>query len=128
MPSRTTALPPYVVPCAGAAGYGAARYALVGADGRLVRAPDPSAVGCSARTAGAGSSPPPPTGPYTEAFEDDGLSRFQAADGHWGFAGTDGTPVIPATLTEAGVCRHGPPGCRPHRGRSDLAEAENPEN
>ncbi|MFB7057626.1 WG repeat-containing protein [Streptomyces vinaceus] len=43
----------------------------------------------------------------TGAFEDDGLSRFRARDGHWGYAGTDGIPVIAATLTEAGVFREG---------------------
>ncbi|MER5932461.1 WG repeat-containing protein [Streptomyces sp. NPDC002054] len=126
MPSRTTtAPPPYVVPCGEPTGSGT-RYALVGADGRLVRAPELSAVGVF-RPDGRGGFVAPaadlegrcgyldhrgewlaePALPYTEAFEDDGLSRFQAADGRWGYAGTDGIPVIPATLTEAHVFRHG---------------------
>ncbi|MFF4998103.1 WG repeat-containing protein [Streptomyces sp. NPDC000656] len=44
---------------------------------------------------------------YTGPFDHDGLSRFRARDGHWGYAGTDGKPVIPATFTEAGVFREG---------------------
>ncbi|MFD9420307.1 WG repeat-containing protein [Streptomyces goshikiensis] len=125
MPSRTTALPPYVIPCADPAG-SRARYALVGADGRLVRAPEPSAVGVFHPDGRGGFVAPAadregrcgyldhrgewlaePALAYTEAFEDNGLSRFQAGDGRWGYAGTDGTPVIPATLAEAHVFRHG---------------------
>ncbi|MFG2230541.1 WG repeat-containing protein [Streptomyces sp. NPDC048723] len=45
--------------------------------------------------------------PTPRRFEDNGLSRFQAEDGRWGYARTGGTPVIPATLTEAHVFRHG---------------------
>ncbi|MFB6581087.1 MULTISPECIES: WG repeat-containing protein [unclassified Streptomyces] len=125
MPSSTTAPPPYVVPCAGPDGSGT-RYALVGADGRLVRAPELSAVGAFHPDGRGGFVAPAadlegrcgyldhrgawlaePALPYTEMFEDDGLSRFQVQDGRWGYAGTDGTPVIPATLTEAHVFRHG---------------------
>ncbi|MFD4871423.1 WG repeat-containing protein [Streptomyces sp. NPDC058412] len=125
MPSSTTARPPYVVPCEGPVGSGA-RYALVGADGRLVRAPELSAVGVF-RPDGRGGFVAPaadqqgrcgyldhrgawladPVLTFTEAFEDNGLSRFQAQDGRWGYAGTDGTPVIPPTLKEADVFRHG---------------------
>lgn len=125
MPSSTAPRPPYVVPCAESAGSGA-RYALVGADGRLVRAPELSAVGAFHPDGRGGFVAPAadlegrcgyldhdgawlaePALPYTETFEADGLSRFRAEDGRWGYAGTDGTPVIPATLTEAHVFRHG---------------------
>ncbi|MFE5771548.1 WG repeat-containing protein [Streptomyces sp. NPDC056485] len=125
MPSSTTASPPYAVPCPGPSG-SAERYALVSADGRLVRAPELSAVGPFHPDGGGGFVAPAADGEgrcgyldhrgawlgapalaYTGAFEDDGLSRFQAPDGHWGYAGTDGTPVIAATWTEAGVFREG---------------------
>ncbi|WP_051805799.1 WG repeat-containing protein [Streptomyces sp. NRRL F-2747] len=106
MLSSTTASPPYAVPCAGAAG-SAERCALVSADGRLVRAPELSAVGS-------------PTPAYTGAFDDDGLSRFRARDGHWGYAGTDGIPVIPAALTEAGVFREGLAAVRTEAGAGFL--------
>ncbi|MFD5415316.1 WG repeat-containing protein [Streptomyces nojiriensis] len=138
MPSSTTARPPYVVPCAGPDGSGA-RYALVGADGRLVRAPDLSAVGAF-HPDGRGGFVAPAADPegrcgyldhrgawlaepalrYTEAFEDDGLSRFQAEDGRWGYAGTGGTPVIPATLTEAHVFRHGLAAARTEDGTGHI--------
>ncbi|MFI5666290.1 WG repeat-containing protein [Streptomyces sp. NPDC051704] len=127
MPSSTTASPPYAVPCAGAGPTGSAeRYALVATDGRLVRAPQLSAVGSFHRDGGGGFVAPAaddegrwgyvdhrgawlaaPTLAYTGVFDGDGLSRFRTRDGHWGYAGTDGIPVIPATLTEAGVFREG---------------------
>ncbi|QES51831.1 hypothetical protein DEJ50_32245 [Streptomyces venezuelae] len=131
MPSSTTTTPspppspPYVVPYGEPAG-SVARYALVGADGRLVRAPDLSAVGVFRPDGRCGFVAPAadedgrcgyldhrgewlaePALPYTERFEDNGLSRFRSADGLWGYVGTDGIPVIPATLTEAFPFRHG---------------------
>ncbi|MGZ9935798.1 WG repeat-containing protein [Streptomyces sp. NC-S4] len=134
MPSSTTDRPPYVVPCAGSAASGAP-YALVGADGQLVRAPDLSAVGVFHPDGRGGFVAPAadpegrcgyldhrgawlsePALPYTEAFEDNGLSRFRAEDGRWGYAGTDGTPVIPATLTEAHVFRQGLAAARTEEG------------
>ncbi|MFF3653410.1 WG repeat-containing protein [Streptomyces sp. NPDC002181] len=125
MPAGTTASPPYAVPCPGPSG-SAERYALVSADGRLVRAPELSAVGPlhpdrrggfvapAADDEGRcgyvdhrGAWPGAPALACTGAFEDGGLSRFQAPDGHWGYAGADGIPVIAATWTKAGVFREG---------------------
>lgn len=124
--TTTAAAPPYVVPCAVPPVGPGARYALVGADGGLVRAPELSAVGAFHPDGRGGFVAPAadeegrcgyldhrgewlaePGLSYTEGFEDDGLSRFQAKDGRWGYAGTDGLPVIPATLTEAHVFRQG---------------------
>ncbi|MFJ1706095.1 WG repeat-containing protein [Kitasatospora sp. NPDC088346] len=102
------------------------RYALVGADGRLVRAPGLGAVGPFHPDGHGGFVAPAadqdgrygyldhrgawlaePELRHTGPFQDDGLSRYQAQDGRWGYAGTDGAPVVPAGLTEADVFRHG---------------------
>ncbi|MEW2418816.1 WG repeat-containing protein [Streptomyces sp. NPDC046866] len=125
MPSTQFVTPPYVVPCPGSVGSGV-RYALVGADGQLVRAPELSAVGVFSPDGRGGFTAPAadqdgrcgylrhdgtwlsaPTLSYTEGFDNEGLSRFQGEDGRWGYAGTDGLPVIPAALEEAGLFRHG---------------------
>ncbi|WP_051813386.1 hypothetical protein [Kitasatospora sp. MBT63] len=106
MPTSPTAIPPYAVPCPGPDG-SAGRYALVSGDGRLVRAPDLSAVG-PFHPDGRGGLVAPAADPHgrwghldqhgawlaepalrrTEAFDDSGLSRFRADDGRWGYAGT----------------------------------------
>ncbi|WP_423832563.1 WG repeat-containing protein [Streptomyces manipurensis] len=43
---------------------------------------------------------------HATGFDGEGLSRFRA-DGAWGYAGTDGAPVVPARFTEAGPFSYG---------------------
>ncbi|MEV7512774.1 WG repeat-containing protein [Streptomyces sp. NPDC091201] len=102
-----------------------ARFALVDAGGGLVRPPELSAVGAF-RPDGRGGLVAPAadldgrwgyldgdgrrrSGPALEhatGFDAEGLSRFRA-DGAWGYAGTDGAPVVPARFTEAGPFSYG---------------------
>ncbi|MEU6314309.1 WG repeat-containing protein [Streptomyces sp. NPDC047014] len=142
MTSATPAPPPYVVPCGEPGGGAGAPYALVGADGRLVRAPGLSAVGAFHPDGQGGYVAPAadrdgrcgyldhrgvwlaaPELAYTEAFGADGLSRFQAEGGLWGFAGTDGVPVVPAALAEAAPFRHGLAAARTEDGMGHLDTA-----
>ncbi|MFJ6940648.1 WG repeat-containing protein [Streptomyces sp. NPDC101132] len=128
-----TPSPPHAVPVIGAGGFGQ-RFALVGADGRLIREPVFSAVGRFVDDGRGGLTAPAagldgtwgylggdghwrvrPAFEKATAFDSAGRSRFRA-DGLWGYADASGAVVIPARFAGAGPFGHGPAAVRTEGG------------